>query len=352
MTPSTLRLRVLAAIGASGLAVLSAEACGSSSSTPAEHPDASADGGGDGASEGSAVDSSSEASEAGLDAATDVAPDRLSVRRPLLAGASLRRASPVPREDWTADCAETAPADVDASTLTALAKAYGLDGCEEHASVAAFARLTLHLLSAGAPPELVEMAHRASLDEIRHARTCFALARRYGGAPLGPGPLKLEGLFSGAHALLEATLPDIAALCAEEGCVGETLGVLLASEGLARARDPFVREVLSRMLDEETSHVELAWRVVSWCITQGGEPVRRAVAQAIGRGVAATRATEVRRYDGIDMDAWSAHGRVTCEQARAVAEQGIREVIEPCARVLLAREPDANARTAQLAQSS
>jgi hypothetical protein len=355
MTPSTLRLRVLAAIGASGLAVLSAEACGSSSSPPAEHADASADGGGDAASEGSAVDSASEASEAGLDAATDVAPDRLSARRPLLAGASLRRASPVPREDWLADCAETAPTDVDASTLAALAKAYGLDGCEEHASVAAFARLTLHLLSAGAPPELVEMAHRASLDEIRHARTCFALARRYGGAPLGPGPLKLEGLFSGAHASLEATLPEIAALCAEEGCVGETLGVLLASGALARARDPFVREVLTRMLDEEASHVELAWRVVSWCITQGGEPVRRAVAQAIRRGVVATRATEVRRYGGVDVDAWNAHGRVTCEQARAVAEQGIREVIEPCAKVLLeaaSETPDSNVRMAQVAQPS
>jgi len=347
MTTSTLRLRVLAAIGAGGLAVLSAEACGSSSSAPAEHLDASADGGGEAASEGSAVDSSSEASEAGLDAATDVAPDRLSVRRPLLAGASLRRASPVPREDWVADCAETAPPDVDASTLAALAKAYGLDGCEEHASVAAFARLTLHLLSAGAPPELVEMAHRASLDEIRHARTCFALARRYGGVPLGPGPLKLEGLFSGAHASLEATLPGVAALCAEEGCVGETLGVLLASDALARARDPFVREVLSRMLEEEASHVELAWRVVGWCIAQGGEPVRRAVAEAIRRGVAATRATEVRRYDGVDVDAWNAHGRVTCEQARAVAERGIREVIEPCAQVLLARKPDSDVLMAQ-----
>ncbi|HEY5240674.1 MAG TPA: ferritin-like domain-containing protein, partial [Polyangiaceae bacterium] len=230
-----------------------------------------------------------------------------------------------------------------------------LDGCEEHASVAAFARLTLHLLSAGAPPELVEMAHRASLDEIRHARTCFALARRYGGAPLGPGPLKLDGLFSGAHASLEATLPEIAALCAEEGCVGETLGVLLASDALARARDPFVREVLTRMLDEEASHVELAWRVVSWCITQGGEPVRRAVAHAIGRGVVATRATEVRLYAGVDVDAWNEHGRVTCEQARAVAERGIREVIEPCARVLLEAgpaKPDSNVRLAQVAQPS
>jgi hypothetical protein len=351
MTPSTLRLRVLAAIGVSGLAVLSAEACGSGASTPVEHPDASADGGGDAASEGSAADVSTDTGDAGLDAAADVAPDRLSVRRPLLAGASLRRASPVAREDWIAECAETAPADVDASTLAALAKAYGLDGCEEHASVAAFARLTLHLLSVGAPPELVEMAHRASLDEIRHARTCFALARRYGGAPLGPGPLKLEGLFS-AQASLETTLPGMAALCAEEGCVGETLGVLLAADALERTRDPFVRTVLLRMLEEEASHVELAWRVVSWCIVQGGEPVRRAVAEAIRRGVAATRATEVRRYDGVDLDAWNAHGRVTCEQARAVAERGIRDVVEPCARILLARQPDSGARMAQMAQAS
>jgi hypothetical protein len=352
MTPATLRFRVLAAIGASGLAVLSAEACGGSASTPVEHPDASADGGGEAASEGSAADVSTDAGDAGLDAVADVAPDRLSVRRPLLAGASLRRASPVAREDWIADCAETAPADVDASTLAALAKAYGLDGCEEHASVAAFARLTLHLLSVGAPPELVEMAHRASLDEIRHARTCFALARRYGGAPLGPGPLRLEGLFSGGQASLEATLPGMAALCAEEGCVGETLGVLLAADALERTHDPFVRAVLLRMLEEEASHVELAWRVVSWCIAQGGEPVRREVAGAIRRGVIATRATEVRTYDGIDLVAWNAHGRVTCEQARAVAERGIRDVVEPCARVLLARQPDSDARMAHVAQVS
>jgi hypothetical protein len=164
--------------------------------------------------------------------------------------------------------------------------------------------------------------------------------------------LKLEGLFSGAHASLEATLPDIAALCAEEGCVGETLGVLLAADALARARDSFVRATLSRMLEEEASHVELAWRVVGWCIAQGGEPVRRAVAEAIRRGVAATRATPVRRYDGVDLDAWNAHGRVSCEQARAVAEQGIRAVIEPCTQVLLAQEHDSYVRMAQVAQVS
>jgi hypothetical protein len=63
----------------------------------------------------------------------------------------------------------------------------------------------------------------------------------------------------------------------------------------------------------------------------------------------------VRRYGGVDVDAWNAHGRVTCEQARAVAEQGIREVIEPCAKVLLeaaSETPDSNVRMAQVAQPS
>jgi hypothetical protein len=123
--------------------------------------------------------------------------------------------------------------------------------------------------------------------------------------------------------------------------VGETLGVLLAADALTRATDPLVQEVLSRMLEEEASHVELAWRVVGWCVARGGEPVRRAVAEAIRRGVTATRATEVRAYDGIDLAAWNAHGRISCEQARAVAERGIREVIDPCAQALLARTSDA-----------
>jgi hypothetical protein len=119
--------------------------------------------------------------------------------------------------------------------------------------------------------------------------------------------------------------------------VGETLGVLLASEALALARDAFVRATLTSMIEDEAAHVDLAWRVVRWCIEMGGEPVRAAVSHAIRRGIAATRRTPLRRYDGIDLRVWNEHGRVTCEQARALVERGIREVVEPCARVLLDR---------------
>jgi hypothetical protein len=344
MSPSSLRLRILTAIGASGLAILASEACGTSSPQPAPALDAGSD-----TATTSMTDSAGPEPEASADTSTDVAPDRMSVRRPLLVGSRLRSASPVPREDWLAAATEPPPQDVDPGTLAALAKAYGLDGCEEHASIAAFARLTLHLLAVGAPPELVEKAHLASLDEIRHARTCFTLAHRYGGVAVGPGPLAVDDLF-GASPGMPPGLAEIAAVCAEEGCVGETLGVLLAEATLARTTDPVVRATLSAMVTEEAAHVELAWRVVGWCIAQGGEPVRAAVARAIDRGIAATLATEVRRYAGIDLRAWNAHGRATCEQARAVATVGIAQVIEPCASVLL-QKPE-NRRGAENAVSS
>jgi hypothetical protein len=80
----------------------------------------------------------------------------------------------------------------------------------------------------------------------------------YGGRSLGPGALSLDGTMP------PATLVDIAALAAEEGCVGETLGVLVAE------RQP-----------------------------------RRAVHNAIRRAVRETLATPIRSYDGIDVAGYS-----------------------------------------------
>lgn len=50
----------------------------------------------------------------------------------------------------------------------------------EHASVAAFSQLGLHLAALGAPARLLEATHRAALDEIRHARACFAIVHAIG----------------------------------------------------------------------------------------------------------------------------------------------------------------------------
>src|SRR4029079_12303009 len=129
------------------------------------------------------------------------------------------------------------------------------------------------------------------------------------------------------------TLAEIAALAAEEGCVGETLGVLLAERQLAMTSDPFVRSLLvkAHIVDDEARHAELAWRFVAWAVARGGEPVRRAVRGALPRAGADTISMRIRRDDGIDVAAWRAHGRLTCADAHEVAERGVREIVEPCA---------------------
>jgi len=347
MQPLDLRARIVLAIGAGGLAV----ACGSNGSTQAPGSDAAA-GHGDATADSPAAEASTdasadvaasdvletgatsdgapEASDAATEGAADAGPDHISVRRPFLVGSSLRVAAAVERDDWEL-AADIEPADLDAVTARALAAAWRQDGCEEHASIAAFARFTMHLLALGAPPDMVMESQRASLDEVAHARACFLLARRYGGRAVGPGELSLDGV--GAP----MTLVEMAALTAEEGCVGETLGVLLAREQLARTRDPVVRRLLlgANVLADEERHAELAWRFVSWAIARGGQPVARAVDQAIRRAIAVTLAKPPRSYAGVDVAAWQAHGRLTCTDAREIARRGVRDVVRPCADAML-----------------
>jgi hypothetical protein len=248
----------------------------------------------------------------------------MTVRRPFLVGASLRSAPPAARDDW-ADRAP--PIDLAPDVRRALAAAWLKDALEEHASVAAFARFTIQALSVGAPPDLVEDAQRASLDEVRHARTCFALARRYGAADAGPGPLAV------ADALGETSLAGLAALTAEEGCVGETLGALLADEQARVAADPYVKRALERIARDERRHAELAWRFVAWACRTGGAPVVDAVSRAIASAVAATRAVVVRPLQ-TDVALWHAHGRLSCAESKAVAERGIASLVLPALATL------------------
>jgi hypothetical protein len=151
----------------------------------------------------------------------------------------------------------------------------------EHASVASFARFTLHLLALGAPPQLVTGALQAGLDEVAHARAAFGLATRLGGAAVGPGPLPLGGdLFGPAG---PADLAAVAAQTFAEGCVNETIGALEAAEAAAVCDDPDIRAVLERIAEEEARHGELAWAFARWALGQGGEPVRTAMAAAMAR---------------------------------------------------------------------
>ena len=249
----------------------------------------------------------------------------ISVRRPFLVGSSLRASRAIERTDWSSSLP---PSSLDARTSELLAAAWLKDALEEHASVAAFARFTLLMLSVGAPADLVVLSQRASLDEIEHARAAFGLARRYGSRDLGPSA------FAVSDSLASLTLAEIAALTVAEGCVGETLGALLAAEQLEHATDPEVVRMLRRLTEDEARHSELAWRFVAWALETGSDGVGRAVRRALEDTIEAIEREAIIDY-GVDVSLWHAHGRLTCAEARAVSRRGIEQVIVPCMDALL-----------------
>jgi hypothetical protein len=133
----------------------------------------------------------------------------------------------------------------------------------EHASVAAFARFVLQLLSVGAPPGLIERATAAMADETRHAQIAFSFAAAYSGVPVGPGPLSASG------ALAESTPPAILAAAIREGCIGETVAAMEAAEAARAAQEPSVRKALEQIAADELRHAALAWSYVRWTLSSG-----------------------------------------------------------------------------------
>jgi hypothetical protein len=207
-----------------------------------------------------------------------------------------------------------------------LATAWTAAALAEHASVAAFAKVTLDLLAFAAPAELVSATQAAGADEVRHARRAFALASAYAGAPVAPGPLPLDGFTLGGD------LAAFAAATVREGCIGETISALLAAEALAGATDPAVRAALEGIVRDETRHAALAWRTVRWAIQVGGAPVRAAVAGAFADALSGPLYPQ---GEGL-VAGGNAHGRLEVAQAKRVVARAVCELLVPCAAALLA----------------
>jgi hypothetical protein len=221
-------------------------------------------------------------------------------------------------------------AQIDPPLRQRLAELWARDALFEHASVASFSRFSLHLMAVAAPPELLDGAHRAALDEIRHARLCFALASTYAGEPLGPGPLPLEGDLLGP-----LDLPSIAAAAVREGCVGETLASLEAATAHELASVDAPREALSVITEDEARHAELAWKFVKWALDEGDAATRAAIEQAFLESLSAPPPPAA-AVDPLDL-ALASHGRLSDERKRAVLIEGLSEVVRPAAEALLGK---------------
>jgi len=219
---------------------------------------------------------------------------------------------------------------IPAPVRSKLAELWARDALLEHASVASFSKFSLHLMAVAAPPALLDAAHRAALDEIQHARLCFALASAYAGEPLGPGPLPLEGDLLGA-----LDLASITAAAVREGCVGETLSALEASEAHELASAAAPREALSTIADDEARHAELAWRFVRWALDHNEEATFGAVHEAFREALRAPPPPVI--PPGPFDDALGVHGRLPECKRGLLWHQGLFEVVKPAAEALIGR---------------
>lgn len=196
--------------------------------------------------------------------------------RPFLVESTARVAPVVDCRKWSAKL-DTLPslAGLGDEERAALAAHFSKLGQMEHASIAAFARFNLQLLSLGAPPELVEACTAAMADETAHTRLCFAIASHYAGRPRGPSRLNIGG------SLEAASLLEVAKLVIAEGCLGETVAAVEALEAAEAASDPALRDAYARIAADEQRHAELAFRFLRWALERDGNAVRTCLAAAI-----------------------------------------------------------------------
>ncbi len=246
--------------------------------------------------------------------------------RPLLVGGRARLAPIVSRKDWSVPELDMASARERTRGIRArAARAWREDAAVEHASVAAFARLSLQLLALGAPSDLVALAHEAALQEIEHARICFSIAAALGDeSPIGPAALAIDGV------ALSATLASVAREAAVESCIGETVSSLVLARAAESCASDEQRAHLARMAEDELEHAAFGWRLVAWACRTGGEPVRSAVAEAL----------VVREFDAVamheeDVREWRRLGRITRDDMTAVLHEATT-VVNEARRALLA----------------
>lgn len=204
----------------------------------------------------------------------------------------------------------------------------------EHASIASFDRFSLQLLAVAAPPSLLEEAHRAAIDEVRHAQLSFAVASIYAQQTLGPGPLIVT-----PEAFADHSVAFVVRSAVEEGCVGETLAAAEAQAASERARHPVLQQVLAEIAHDEGEHAALAYRFASWAKHSLGVVARDAIERGFEAGLNAAASAGLEMTGSaspIDEATWlEEHGRLSARTRQEQLAIAIAQVVTPARAQLL-----------------
>lgn len=167
--------------------------------------------------------------------------------------------------------------EIPADLRSALAQAWRENGQTEHASVAAFARLTLDLMALGAPPDLIAASNQDALDEIRHAEMCFSLARGIDGAEKSPAPFPEAARARTLSSFRKLALAELAVDSLIDGALHEGVSARVAAMLARKCESPQIKAVLKQIAADEGRHAAHGWDVVEWCLAVGGASTARAL---------------------------------------------------------------------------
>ena len=204
-----------------------------------------------------------------------------------------------------------------------LADQWRENGKTEHASVAAFARLTLDLMALGAPPALIASANRDALDEIRHTELCFSLAATLDGQPVGPAPFPEAQRVRPLPRRRSLALAKLAVDSLVDGALHEGVSARVIVKLSRRCAVPAVRAMLKEIAADEGRHAAHGWAVTAWCLEEGGEPVALALSGALRALPEKVRSQlPVPAADG-GWERWGIHGHALEAAEYAVARADV-----------------------------
>jgi len=235
-------------------------------------------------------------------------------------------------DGWSAQPV-TLQIDLPAAERAVLGELWLLSARMEHASVAAFSQLSLHLAALGAPARLLAAAHRAALEEIEHAQHCFAIASAITGVSHTAG--SIGALRASGGSTIDLTRLAIGSLV--DGCLAEGIASDVAARGETAAAEPAIRATLAMIARDEAGHAQLAWDVLAWCLETGSDAVRTAVAnrvEVLGEELTPRLPNMI---GGIDERALAAYGVIDQETLGDIANARIAAV-QHRARALVGSE--------------
>jgi hypothetical protein len=230
-----------------------------------------------------------------------------------------RRAAPIP---WDAGGA----ADLTGAERARLGATWLRRAEAEYLAVSTFAVLAIDLVGALAPADVLSLALRAGIDEVRHAELCLRMVERYTGERRAP-PAAMSYLPDD-----ELTDADDQALANTllVSCVSETYATQVLAATRDLTTDPTAHAVLTAIYADEIQHARLGWAYLRHQIDRRGAAAIDAAARMIPiavRGVA--NVVERERPDGEVTAAVRGHGLMTPGEERRIFGACVREVLIP-----------------------